>query len=82
MIDFLQNLEGNKKCADCNALNPEWAVINYGILVCMNCCGVHRSLGSHISKVRSLQLDKWDAETVLVIEKKTTERKNKNLHLF
>ncbi|KAG0003665.1 hypothetical protein BGZ79_000287 [Entomortierella chlamydospora] len=47
----------NTVCADCGAKNPDWCVINLGILVCIECSGIHRSLGTHISKVRSLNLD-------------------------
>lgn len=39
--------------------DPEWASLNLGILMCIECSGVHRNLGSHISKVRSLGLDDW-----------------------
>ncbi|KFH70747.1 hypothetical protein MVEG_03595 [Podila verticillata NRRL 6337] len=47
----------NNFCADCGAKNPDWCVINLGILVCIECSGIHRSLGTHISKVRSFTLD-------------------------
>ncbi|KAG0250831.1 hypothetical protein BG011_008054 [Mortierella polycephala] len=47
----------NTLCADCGAKNPDWCVINLGILVCIECSGLHRSLGTHISKVRSMTLD-------------------------
>lgn len=50
---------GNGSCADCDAPKPEWASLNLGILVCIECSGIHRNLGSHISKVRSLGLDEW-----------------------
>eukprot|EP01084_Bolivina_argentea_P090785 163515_1 len=49
--------ENNKYCADCNNLSPEWCSINIGVIICVNCCGIHRGLGTHISKVRSLKLD-------------------------
>ncbi|XP_046683093.1 centaurin-gamma-1A isoform X3 [Homalodisca vitripennis] len=50
---------GNTHCVDCDAPNPEWASLNLGVLMCIECCGVHRNLGSHISRVRSLHLDEW-----------------------
>ena len=50
--------EGNKLCADCGAENKvDWCSINLGVLLCIECSGIHRSLGTHISKVRSLTLD-------------------------
>lgn len=50
---------GNGNCVDCDAPNPEWASLNLGALVCIECSGIHRNLGSHISKIRSLGLDEW-----------------------
>lgn len=49
---------GNNWCADCNSSSKvEWVSINLGIVLCIECSGIHRSLGTHISKVRSLTLD-------------------------
>ncbi|XP_037780037.1 centaurin-gamma-1A-like isoform X1 [Penaeus monodon] len=59
-IATLKNqVPGNLQCVDCDAPNPEWASINLGVLMCIECSGIHRNLGSHISKVRSLDLDEW-----------------------
>lgn len=53
--------DGNNRCADCKtSLHPRWASWNIGILICIRCSGVHRSLGTHISKVRSIDLDTWN----------------------
>ncbi|XP_059503090.1 arf-GAP with Rho-GAP domain, ANK repeat and PH domain-containing protein 2 isoform X2 [Stegostoma tigrinum] len=58
--------ESNRNCADCRAPDPEWASINLGVVICKKCAGQHRSLGSNISKIRSLKLDTsiWSNELV------------------
>ncbi|KAH3763493.1 stromal membrane-associated GTPase-activating protein 2 [Pelomyxa schiedti] len=60
-MDFLHTIPGNSSCVDF----PDWASINFGILMCLECSGVHRSMGTHVSKVRSLTLDKWSPELLL-----------------
>lgn len=52
-----QILDLNPFCSDCGAPNPDWASLNIGVLLCIECSGVHRSLGVHVSKVRSIRLD-------------------------
>ncbi|KAK8977096.1 hypothetical protein V6N11_021186 [Hibiscus sabdariffa] len=62
----LRKIPGNDVCAECSTLEPEWASLNLGILLCIECSGVHRNLGVHISKVRSLTLDVkvWEPSVV------------------
>ncbi|KAJ7313238.1 hypothetical protein JRQ81_004520 [Phrynocephalus forsythii] len=64
VLDQVQRLEGNAQCCDCREPAPEWASINLGITLCIECSGIHRSLGVHFSKVRSLTLDSWEPELV------------------
>ena len=54
------------KCPFAPLPDVEWASINLGTAVCISCSGVHRGMGVHISKVRSLRLDLWDLPTVEV----------------
>ncbi|XP_072295603.1 arf-GAP with coiled-coil, ANK repeat and PH domain-containing protein 2 isoform X2 [Eucyclogobius newberryi] len=55
-------IPGNSMCCDCGQADPRWASINLGITLCIQCSGIHRSLGVHFSKVRSLTLDTWEPE--------------------
>ena len=59
-IIAIRDLPENNLCADCSATNPDWAVTNLGVFICLQCSGVHRSLGVQISKVRSVSLDRWE----------------------
>jgi hypothetical protein len=58
--DTLLAVAGNEVCVDCGVEGPEWASISLGALMCLQCSGVHRALGVHVSRVRSLHLDVWD----------------------
>ncbi|KAH8552778.1 hypothetical protein BGW37DRAFT_271523 [Umbelopsis sp. PMI_123] len=63
----VRSMPGNNYCADCNAADPDWASINLGTLLCIECSGIHRSLGVHVSKVRSVTLDKWETESIEIM---------------
>ena len=56
-IKEISGRPGNKFCADCDMRGPTWASVNIGVLVCLNCSGIHRALGTHISFVQSTTLD-------------------------
>uniref|UniRef100_A0A452H895 Arf-GAP with coiled-coil, ANK repeat and PH domain-containing protein n=1 Tax=Gopherus agassizii TaxID=38772 RepID=A0A452H895_9SAUR len=62
ILQRVQSIPGNDQCCDCGQADPRWASINLGILLCIECSGIHRSLGVHCSKVRSLTLDSWEPE--------------------
>uniref|UniRef100_A0A3P9PIH4 Arf-GAP with coiled-coil, ANK repeat and PH domain-containing protein n=1 Tax=Poecilia reticulata TaxID=8081 RepID=A0A3P9PIH4_POERE len=62
ILQRIQGMPGNEQCCDCGQADPRWASINLGVLLCIECSGIHRSLGVHCSKVRSLTLDSWEPE--------------------
>uniref|UniRef100_A0A3P9H0N7 Stromal membrane-associated protein 1 n=1 Tax=Oryzias latipes TaxID=8090 RepID=A0A3P9H0N7_ORYLA len=60
--------EDNKYCADCEAKGPRWASWNLGVFICIRCAGIHRNLGVHISRVKSVNLDQWTSEQIQSIQ--------------
>ncbi|KAM6945858.1 arf-GAP with GTPase, ANK repeat and PH domain-containing protein 1 isoform 2-T2 [Aplochiton taeniatus] len=66
-LQSIRNIRGNSLCVDCEAPNPCWASLNLGALICIECSGIHRNLGTHLSRVRSLDLDEWPLELIKVM---------------
>uniref|UniRef100_A0A3B5MBN7 Arf-GAP domain-containing protein n=1 Tax=Xiphophorus couchianus TaxID=32473 RepID=A0A3B5MBN7_9TELE len=66
-LQAIRNTKGNNLCVDCEASNPTWASLNLGALICIECSGIHRNLGTHLSRVRSLDLDDWPGELTQVL---------------
>lgn len=58
---------GNQKCCDCPSLDTDWGSVNHGTLICLECAGKHRSLGVHVSFVRSVYMDTWSPVQVSFI---------------
>ncbi|XP_076132590.1 arf-GAP with GTPase, ANK repeat and PH domain-containing protein 2 isoform X1 [Alosa pseudoharengus] len=66
-LQAIRNAKGNNLCVDCGAPNPTWASLNLGALICIECSGIHRNLGTHLSRVRSLDLDDLSPELSQVL---------------
>ncbi|XP_075385303.1 arf-GAP with GTPase, ANK repeat and PH domain-containing protein 1 isoform X4 [Tenrec ecaudatus] len=66
-LQSIRNVRGNSHCVDCETQNPNWASLNLGALMCIECSGIHRNLGTHLSRVRSLDLDDWPIELIKVM---------------
>lgn len=62
-------ISDNFNCCDCGSPDPKWASINLGVTLCIECSGIHRSLGVHVSKVRSLTLDDWEPNWIHILTK-------------
>ena len=52
-LKLVRSLPGNSRCVDCDEMNPEWASVSYGVLLCLRCSGRHRGLGVNVSQVKS-----------------------------
>eukprot|EP00053_Salpingoeca_punica_P010691 m.95876 g.95876 ORF g.95876 m.95876 type:complete len:702 (-) comp15469_c0_seq1:359-2464(-) len=76
-LQKLQSVAGNRVCADCDKPDPTWCSLNLGTLFCIECSGIHRNLGVHISRVRSIELDDWNEEYLNVMLKVGNARANR-----
>ena len=66
----------NKVCSECGMKQPRWASTNLGIFMCIRCSGIHRNLGVHISKVKSVSLDTWPLEQAEFMQSMGNEKAN------
>jgi len=60
----IRSQNGNNICCECGKLNPQWISVTYAIWMCIECSGKHRSLGLHISQVKSITMDKWTEKEI------------------
>ncbi|XP_015975286.2 arf-GAP with SH3 domain, ANK repeat and PH domain-containing protein 1 isoform X3 [Rousettus aegyptiacus] len=66
IIEDVQRLPGNDVCCDCGSSEPTWLSTNLGILTCIECSGIHREMGVHVSRIQSLELDKLGTSELLL----------------
>uniref|UniRef100_H2Y6R6 ArfGAP with SH3 domain, ANK repeat and PH domain-containing protein n=1 Tax=Ciona savignyi TaxID=51511 RepID=H2Y6R6_CIOSA len=66
IIDEVRRLPGNERCCDCNAPEPTWLSTNLGVLLCIECSGIHRDMGVHVSRIQSITLDDLGTSELLV----------------
>ncbi|KAI4136296.1 MAG: hypothetical protein LQ341_005707 [Variospora aurantia] len=75
--ELVKTVPGNDRCADCGARNPGWASWSLGVFLCMRCASLHRKLGTHISKVKSLSMDSWTNEQVASMQRNGNAASNR-----
>ncbi|XP_060628400.2 arf-GAP with SH3 domain, ANK repeat and PH domain-containing protein 1-like [Anolis sagrei] len=84
IIEEIKRMQGNSTCCDCSASDPAWLSINLGILICIECSGIHREMGVHHSRIQSLALDKLATSELLLAKNIGNSRFNDiveaNLH--
>uniref|UniRef100_A0A3Q1FBM2 ArfGAP with SH3 domain, ankyrin repeat and PH domain 1b n=1 Tax=Acanthochromis polyacanthus TaxID=80966 RepID=A0A3Q1FBM2_9TELE len=66
IIEDVLRMPGNEVCCDCGATDPKWLSTNLGILTCIECSGIHREMGVHISRIQSMELDKLGTSELLL----------------
>ena len=65
LLDMMRHAKENQRCADCAVLLSDsgvWASVTFGAFLCINCAAIHRKLGVHLSRVKSVHMDTWSEE--------------------
>ena len=77
IAELMAKDEGNKSCADCSQKGTRWASWNIGVFLCIHCGAIHRKMGPHISKVKSISLDSWTEEQLQWIAERGNTKMNR-----
>lgn len=78
LVNYIRNIPSNQTCCDCGGTNDvTWLSTNYGVIVCIECSGIHREMGVHISKIQSLTLDRIGTSQLLVSRTMSNDTFNK-----
>jgi len=81
-VERMLSLPGNSICADCGTQGPKWVSINIGVFLCIQCAGVHRHLGTHISQMRSIVMDVFTREEEKFIQTQGNQKINAELEHY
>lgn len=68
LVEEVSKQPDNMLCVDCNSRNPKWVSIRYGTFMCLDCAGMHRSLGVYLDFIKSIGLDTWSREAYLPVK--------------
>merc|ERR1719323_390128 len=78
LVNYIRNIPSNNLCCDCAGTNDvTWLSTNFGVIVCIECSGIHREMGVHITKIQSLTLDHIGTSQLLVSRTMSNECFNK-----
>lgn len=78
-LKLVKAIQGNDQCCDCGMNHPQWASVSFGNVFCLECSGIHRSLGVHISFVRSIAMDSWTPHQLEIMLTGGNDKVNKFL---
>ena len=78
LVNYIRNIPSNQACCDCGGTNDvTWLSTNFGVIICIECSGIHREMGVHISKIQSLTLDRIGTSQLLVSRTMSNDSFNK-----